>query len=519
MSTFFAFVRLEHPEIIQNNDLPIIQPLVPLQAFIGWNPQNRPEFTNLINFNNQPQIPLKNGLRYYNVSRSSVLFCVSGNSNAYHTQDPPNVRLFYPNPNHVGMVVKVVFCSPERERTVTELRIGNNRVAEINVPLVETVMPFAPNYAGPWKAIEVHTTINRSDVRVIHRIEHHDFNRVPYPDYWARNGGYGRVDPSTLNKQSQAAICYQYATYVILKYSRWDQVLCAQYPGAKFKLMGFETNNPYHDDFSGTGAHWHLAVRGTTDKLIYSTPHIYMDGEGRCLALEHHKLFHLGPFVARVGENGCLELNPLTKIRNVTSGKYLHVLLGKQNQRDAVHMFNNEEADNPGNLWMLEHDTSNSTLLRSFRSGRYLHVRLSLIGEGNEVSMFNESVDGGDHWKITRHDGTCRILNVRSNTLLSSTPNAGDRDKALQKQSNDICTEWQLDWNHNLEYSYKIQMRAEEGRATAAILRNGVEWAQIGTSDSTNGDLGTISFRAALQGEEVFEEIHYNRFTGNNLRQ
>ena len=192
--------------------------------------------------------------------------------------------------------LRVMWDNPQDLLLITSDQSGRSYILESNVsdtpgwiqakvPCTHTKKSFEA-YSGPWHTIEVHTVINELGLKT--RIEHHASYRVPDGKFWLKkksnaSGGYGNMNRNILAKQSQAAIGWMFALREIVRHTRLDEYL-AQHK-AYIKLMGFETNNPLHDDYAGEGAHFHFAVRKTK---IEVTPHIYMDHNGGCRYHPNH---------------------------------------------------------------------------------------------------------------------------------------------------------------------------------------------------------------------------------------
>jgi hypothetical protein len=121
-------------------------------------------------------------------------------------------------------------------------------------------------------AIEVCTNLRWPDGAITMRLEHHCQHRVAWPGWWLKastakrtgargyGGGSAANHPHTLGAQATAAKGWMFACAEALDDSGWARALHAS--GIGFvKFMGFETNNPLHDDHEGRGAHWHPTVR------------------------------------------------------------------------------------------------------------------------------------------------------------------------------------------------------------------------------------------------------------------
>lgn len=121
------------------------------------------------------------------------------------------------------------------------------------------------------------------------RLEHHLPARVAWAGWWLKEvqvpagpRGYAAEDATSVEVQATAAKGWMLATAEVMVDSGW--ALAMKTAGlARVKFMGFETNNPMHEDHEGIGSHWHLTVRhlpGSTPRFTHKskkdpTPHLY----------------------------------------------------------------------------------------------------------------------------------------------------------------------------------------------------------------------------------------------------
>ena len=139
-----------------------------------------------------------------------------------------------------------------------------------------------------WKAAE------DGDVFLKARFEHHLPSRVAKAGWWLKKKqawlkfekkgkkpwikGYAAEDPTSVEVQATAAKGWMLATAELMVDSGWALAMTTA-KLARVKLMGFETNNPLHEDHEGKGAHWHPTVRHIAKPRFASvrnpTPHLY----------------------------------------------------------------------------------------------------------------------------------------------------------------------------------------------------------------------------------------------------
>ncbi|ELR13896.1 uncharacterized protein ACA1_364220 [Acanthamoeba castellanii str. Neff] len=383
--------------------------------------------------------------------------------------------------------------------------------------------PPDPGYKGIWAPIEVHTDIvYDQQLGLNQRIEHHAPGRVPPARFWAAaaRGGYGAAaSAELLCVQSQAAIAYQFAVRAVLLDSGWGAALAQR--GVHVKLMGFETNNPLHDDHSGRGAHFHVAIRGTPTepKLLHLgrdlTPHLYLTSAGRLdPALTVHRGWSLGVFGMFVRDDGALEFGPLVGVRHGSSSDmHLHVRQSKQADRDPVVAWNKRTDE--GSAWV-QFFNGGVTVWCSARSWRFLHVRAAKTGAGDQVVQWKNATDPGSWWTVGADGG---LKSVRSGHHLTLPPGSGPRSPAVQSPQ---CDRWVVEQlrggpAYRVDVSYAVEMvQATPDGATVRIHRNGAPWAEVATTDDAYGGRLTV-VETAGQGQRREQVIHYDPLTGTPL--
>jgi len=588
----YALCRLIHSDwpLVERNDWPLVEVQQPYMLFLGWrqehaqktgsvtlqqphDPQPKPPAAFLessLDFNSisDLELPLQGGMKYCFRSANEEMFCVvSPPDTPPLEQLTSNLRISWTSNADLHPVGRVIFVqevveelppsldnhSPNAKRktrahsTVFDVprgkgeHGGGQQCILVRLPMVhEGVLTRVPNHKGPWKTIECHTQLDsKREQGITQRIEHHLPTRVPSTQFWSRlsRGGYGARNDRLLRTQSQAAICWQFAARRVIEDAGWGRTLFEQSHSFVY-LMGFETNNPFHDDFrygdKAFGPHWHLALRGGVTDV---TPHIYIsDSDGSSLRLmgdesagSSGNYWSFGStFGIRVTNDGRLELGPLTRLQHVPSRKYLHVLLSTIHERTPNAVLFGPPNDF-GSVWMVSYDDGSKSLqeeilvtLRNVRSGQYLHVRQGAQGVGHPVSVFRASEGEGSQWKLKRSsEGIIRLQNTRAlGTYLSAAANAEER--CVTTQSADIdykhgCDAWVLDATHTVDRSYSIRVLASPDGAEAIIERNGLPWQRVQTrDDAVNGRLDhcVLSSSGALI---LNESINYDPATGNKI--
>ena len=523
----WATCRLVHSQQLERNNWPVVYLNHPWKSIIGWVDQ-QPVYTDKIDFNkiSDFESPI---LKYSFRSTYETVFCIVGPKNESEVK---NIRISWNSAvtiNSISLVYEVENNGVTRVKNeILQVPLQPQEILLKLAMIYKGLPPKIPTPNGPWKVTEVRTRINKkTEHGFTLRIEHHLSTRVPPAQFWNTRGGYGARNDSILQTQSQAAICWQFATRRVLEDSGWARNLFDNYDGSFIHLMGFETNNPLHDDFYfrpfAFGPHWHIALRRDgplPHPLPHVTPHIYISEEdGRSLRFipDVGTSWNLGTFGIRIIDDGKLELGPLTRLKHLPSSKYLHVLHSQQEDRSPAVLFGSPNSK--GSVWMLIYNEDGTVLFRNMKSRKYLHVLKSKQGEGNVVSIFSSTSEGSRWIK----DPNGRLQNLRSSTYLSAPINSDDRERTEQSQSLDLANNndvWILDPSqHNLEKSYTIQVTvATPTRAEAEIFINGIFWQRVETSDDTLN--GRFEYRFFTKEEKLLHEevIRYDSITGSIVK-
>lgn len=539
-SRSWAIARLIRPldAKFTRSDL-VIQALRPWRIFLGWREGDNPELTDTLDnaVLKKAEVPHSYAVQ----SRTEVIFTLVGPPISRSTADP-NVRVSWGGID--ASLLRVVVGLGRKENVI--VAVDRTRFAadwgQVCVPLKNRGLPPKPGYHGPWSGIEVHT--NRyceiSNIRM--RIEHHDPNRVPSSAYWKSQskGGYARADPNALASQAQAAVAWQLAVREVMTDSRYGAI--SQHFGHVVTTMGFETNNPLHDDHSGRGAHWHL---GVTPKKKYKTPHLYLKENGRIdlkktmEADNCEGAYDLGAFGFRIcppdGKNdGDLILGRIVTVQ-AKSRMYLHVRESKQGLRDPVALW--DKMDNEGSRWLMcwnENGSQGGSAKLAFcsvRSNQFLHIRKSKSGERDGVAQWNKD-DPGNWW---RFDGDGRLQSCRSGLYLNAPMNQQNRSVPRQTASKACQSAWKgvvysTHWKvkHSggsfggSTSSYRIRVRAppphtpSKGGANAKIWRNGQLWIHFTCVD--DAQKGELEMKRCLGREAAPStqfKMSYDPSTGN----
>eukprot|EP00697_Spironema_sp_BW2_P017202 gnl/Spiro4/8791_TR4620_c0_g1_i1.p1 gnl/Spiro4/8791_TR4620_c0_g1~~gnl/Spiro4/8791_TR4620_c0_g1_i1.p1 ORF type:complete len:620 (+),score=162.18 gnl/Spiro4/8791_TR4620_c0_g1_i1:48-1862(+) len=255
--------------------------------------------------------------------------------------------------------------------------------AFVDTSLKNSPPPFGHGHSRG--CLEVHSKLSYgAQLRV--RLEHFSADRIPYSQYWRKicRGGYGAEvannGVAALQLKSRAAFAWIFASKAAVVDSNWLQLLPT---GVHVKWMGFETNNPLHDDHVGKGAHFHIALRCDEHHALAAafnnyTPHLYIHDDGRLKSGAHapgRTVFNLGTFGFNITSDGRLDMGAIVRLRSARSDKFLHVRKSACAEGDDACQW--ADGDSVGSLWIL-HRVPNTLqqyfTLCNVRNGLYLAV-------------------------------------------------------------------------------------------------------------------------------------------------
>jgi len=196
--------------------------------------------------------------------------------------------------------------------------------------------------------------------------------------------------------------------------------------------MGFETNNPFHDDFEGVGPHWHLALTRLNNNenvwsCLHPVPHLYFNSYGL-----HDVTGHIGfkqpqlpaaeaapehtrseggvdileGFATFLRPDGGMDILPLVVLESEEAlGQYLHVRnqWAKWHPNRVFQLCGNR--NNQGTLFGLQWDAkTGSVMLRSVISGRYVtgSSTFGLAGKKWSVLSLQVTLTEASLWNIVQ---------------------------------------------------------------------------------------------------------------------
>jgi hypothetical protein len=393
-------------------------------------------------------------------------------------------------------------------------------------------LPFG---SGQNKAPLVIWTTLQND-RVVVRLEHFSPDRIPFSPFWPAfsNGGYAAADPAHLKIQSRAAFAWMFASRAVIFASDWLSLLPE---GVSVKFMGFETNNPLHDDHRGHGAHWHFTLRASGDSphkfLNKVTPHIYLlpDGSLDTSGEKSPTVFQLQFFGLKLTPHG-LNISRIIQLRSLRSNLFLHVRNSLYQEGKEVSQWNNRNSI--GSMWLVHQVTDNFFALCNLYSGHYLTVPTS--PNPTEVlvqkSHSEDRVPSNNYlWKFTEQSGALILESAESGRFLHVR-------KSLQRDKHPV-----VQWNKkgdegNLWTCSQLQFNGAWENISEAPVSFFIENPRFNVDgDTVQCNMGssqpllhtTLTFsevdkrvhklRVDVQKEGICdsEEISYDRLTGKHL--
>lgn len=320
----------------------------------------------------------------------------------------------------------------------------------VSVPLIPKTKAAIPDaittgaaHAGKY-AIEVHTLLRDFDasgqnVIIETRLEHFSAGRIAFAGWWLKERtriktgavGYGGCDRQVLAKQACAAKCWMMTAREVMLHSKWAQALISA-GICRIHLMGFETNNPLHDDFEGVGPHWHLALTRLNNNenvwsCLHPVPHLYFNSSGLHdvtgkigfkqpqlsaaeAAPEHTRseggVDILEGFATFLRADGGMDILPLVVLESEEAqGQYLHVRnqWAKWHPNRVFQLCGNR--NNQGTLFGLQSDAkTGSVMLRSVISGRYVtgSSTFGLAGQKWSVLSLQVTPTEASLWNIVQ---------------------------------------------------------------------------------------------------------------------
>jgi hypothetical protein len=347
----------------------------------------------------------------------------------------------------------------------------------VRVPLIPETKAAIPDPiklgaspAGKY-AIEVHTLLrdfNASGQHIVieTRLEHFSAGRIAFAGWWMKEKtrvktgavGYAGCDRQVLAKQACAAKCWMMTAREVLLHSKWAHALVSA-GICSVHLMGFEVNNPFHDDFEGIGPHWHLALRRISKENVWSclhpVPHLYFNSYGLHDVTGHFGLKQpqlaaaeaepqhtrveggvdiLEGFATFLRADGGMDILPLVVLESEEAvGQYLHVRnqWGKWHPNRVFQL--SENRNNQGTLFGLQWDAkTGGVMLRSVFSGRYVtgSSTFGLAGEKWSVLSLQVTPTESSLWDIV-HETDPASGRVRTRLRCRNAANSNSRSSGL----------------------------------------------------------------------------------------
>ncbi|CAE8610256.1 unnamed protein product [Polarella glacialis] len=358
------------------------------------------------------------------------------------------------------------------------------------------------------------------------RLEHHSPSRVARAGWWMKKAtkmagakGYAGIDPQVLALQAQAHVAWQFACRELLLDSGWAAALRSANVGW-VSLMGFESNNVFHDDFEAQGAHWHVGIDTDSSctegwsKRDYP-PHLYFDTSGLHDVSGKRGLPFPGCNPQVVGAPGGIEVLeafatflrpdggcdfcPVIALSSCLALQLLQVCQGWQANGYWAQMRLSNAVAKHENLWAVEHVGGDRFALSSCACGLYLHV-----GLGNSqdwaVGMSSSRSEGslwtleGDHLTGPIRLKSCHAglyLHVKHSWKDLAASGREEQVFCLSPDAEHDGSRWQLQAVHAkllplVGSSYSVvaaDTKADDGSFGLTIIKNGTPWRSVFTHD------------------------------------
>jgi hypothetical protein len=374
--------------------------------------------------------------------------------------------------------------------------------------------------AGPWQALEVHTMLRETGITT--RIEHHHHGRVPLKQFWTSpktlgTGGYATEPPEVLAQKSQAAICWMFALREALRDLGFGTAINSQL-GGHVSLMGFETNNPLHDDHCGVGAHFHVGIRKVAHAgLIEETPHIYLNPNGSCIPYPKNRLWNLANTMGLYIADDC-SLH-LARIVTIQSLRTPTLFVNAQNSPNNQVTLSSQES-NPTNLFCLIPVGSNSrnVVILNMQRKLFVHVDTQLQELRHPVVLTEQGfINSGSIWQMDGEINDCRLINCRSGLALHVLKTG---NQLAQYKVADGGSRWKINpLGLSLPQfpllSYQFSMsNCSPVSACVNVCRDGVHWKRVATQDKTSDGQLQVEICCTTRANNSQESYIYDNLTG-----
>jgi hypothetical protein len=407
------------------------------------------------------------------------------------------------------------------------------------VPTTDTTTEIPINYKGPFGCLEVQTRMWNPPKTLFMRLEQFSPLRIPLSRYtvWREpsHGAYSNYsdDPRTLERMSSAAFCWMFALRAVFEDSGWAETFHRLDTSNHIAVLGFETNNPIHDDHDGRGPHFHIGLK-SAHKDRERNPAFYMNTDDGSVSQTVYstqgvELAASGLFgVVRLGS--ALAIGPLVRLKSPRTGMFLYVRESEQGTGQGVFQTRDDDASDNVTWVMVATAAGNAFALCNVRSGCFAHVDSQrAVGELSQSSSWA----GGSQWTVAPASHGCwSLASVTSKQYMYSF----FRQHALpvgQFGANDDGSEWAIEYRTGektgwaatasaLPPSYSLAVvRLAEFEATLTVTRNGDAWATTAIRRTCIGDrqgrVDVETRRVTGAGLEC-QSIEFDRVTGKQIQ-
>jgi hypothetical protein len=157
-------------------------------------------------------------------------------------------------------------------------------------------------------------------------------------NWWrvSSHGAYSSLIPQAgaLQRLSTASFVWMFTNREIFMDSGWAHAFRDQSNDRTNYMasLGFETNNPIHDDHDGRGPHFHMTLR-SNDKDKMRSPAFYLNPDDGTLSLTlgTNAVELTASSLFGVQRHGpALAIGPIVRLKNVRSKMYVYVRESEQ---------------------------------------------------------------------------------------------------------------------------------------------------------------------------------------------
>jgi hypothetical protein len=270
-------------------------------------------------------------------------------------------------------------------------------------------------------------------------------------------------------------------------------------------VLGFETNNPIHDDHDGRGPHFHLSLRSKI-KARTKSPAFYLNPEDGSISVELNtksvELTASDLFRVFRLENE-LGIGPIVRLKNARTGMYLYVRESEQGYSKGIFQTNLDDGEFSDNAsWILLSSSPDTLMLCNVRAGCFVNVDSKHTKLVDHLFQSTDFKSPGSHWTIHQtKNGHWSFSNVLSKFYMHAFFSIHALPAAQFDQENE-GSEWIMDFKSGDQWVPITSLQNIPPRYTAAVTT--FSEFQAGTKIFKNGNLwSNVSFNRRFIDDRV----------------